>query len=91
MTQGIRFKNLEQFGFGPNVMKKTKICTKCGQIAKSGSILCRNCGAFLPRETLYDSYRRKHKCCTGCGTILTEDSKYCPHCGIKTPIDSEKV
>ena len=34
MTRDSRFRNLEQFGFGPNVMKKTKICAKCGQIAK---------------------------------------------------------
>ena len=34
MTKEIHFRNLEQFGFGPNVMKKTKVCPKCGQIAK---------------------------------------------------------
>ena len=34
MTKEIYFRNLEQFGYGPNVMKKTKVCPKCGQIAK---------------------------------------------------------
>jgi len=91
MTQKLRFKNLEQFGFGPNVMKKTKVCTKCGQIAKAGSLFCRSCGAFLPRETLYDRYRRNHRCCTGCGTVLTDDAKYCPQCGRKTRADAEEA
>ncbi|MBE6710781.1 MAG: zinc ribbon domain-containing protein [Clostridia bacterium] len=88
MTRESRFRNLEQFGFGPNVMKKTKICAKCGQIAKTGTFFCRRCGAFLPRETLYDRYRRQHACCTGCGTVLTKDAKYCPHCGMRTRLDT---
>jgi len=86
MAREIRFRNLEQFGFGPNVMKKTKVCTKCGQIAKTGTILCRTCGAFLPRETLYDRYKRRHTCCIWCGTVLTDDAKYCPQCGKKTKL-----
>ena len=51
MTKEIHFRNLEQYGFGPNVMKKIKVCPKCGQIAKKGAFFCRSCGAFLPRET----------------------------------------
>lgn len=88
MTQESRFRNLERFGFGPNVMKKIKICQKCGQIATKGSFFCRTCGAFLTRETLYDRYRRQHICCTGCGTVLTKDAKYCPHCGLKTQLNA---
>ncbi|MBE6658172.1 MAG: hypothetical protein E7604_06990 [Ruminococcaceae bacterium] len=82
MTTEIHFRNLEQYGFGPNVMKKMKICHKCGQVAKKGSFFCRSCGAFLTRETLYDHYRRQHGCCVGCGTVLTADAKFCPHCGL---------
>ena len=82
MTTEIHFQNLEQYGFGPNVMKKMKICHKCGQIAKKGSFFCRSCGAFLTRETLYDHYRRQHGCCEGCGTVLTADARFCPHCGL---------
>ena len=88
MTKEIYFRNLEQYGFGPNVMKKTKVCPKCGQIAKKSSFFCRSCGAFLPRETLYDRYRRQHTCCVGCGTVLTKDAKYCPHCGLKTRLNA---
>ena len=81
MTQEIHFRNLEQFGFGPNVMKKIKICPKCGQIAKKGTFFCRSCSAFLTRETLYDHYRRQHRCCPECDTVLAADSQYCPNCG----------
>ena len=88
MTQEIHFRNLEQFGFGPNVMKKIKICPKCGQIVKKGSFFCRSCGVFLTRETLYDHYRRQHRCCTECGTVLTDDARFCPCCGINTKPDA---
>ena len=88
MTKEIYFRNLEQFGYGPNVMKKTKVCPKCGQIAKKGSFFCRSCGAFLTRETLYDHYRRQHRCCAGCGTVLAADARFCPHCGAKTRLDA---
>ena len=81
MTKEIHFRNLEQFGYGPNVMKKTKVCPKCGQIAKKGSFFCRSCGSFLTRETLYDHYRRQHRCCPECDTVLAADSQYCPNCG----------
>ena len=81
MTKGIHFRDLEQFGFGPNVMKKIKICPKCGQIAKKYSVFCHSCRAFLTGKTVYDDYRRKHRCCTGCGTVLTADARFCPHCG----------
>jgi len=81
MTKEIHFRNLEKFGFGPNVMKKIKICPKCGQISKKGSLFCRSCGAFLTRETLYDHYRRQHRCCPECDTVLADDSRYCPNCG----------
>ena len=89
MTQKVRFRNLEKYGFGPNVMKKTRICRKCGQISRNGFLFCRGCGAFLPRETLYDLYLRKHTCCEKCGTVLTEDAKYCPGCGRKTQTAEE--
>ena len=81
VTEKLRNLQLEQFGFGPNVMKKTKVCTKCGQIAKARSVICAQCGAPLPFTTLFDSYRRRHTCCPNCNTVLTSDARYCPHCG----------
>jgi len=78
-----KLKNLqlEQYGFGPNVMKKTKVCPDCGQLARARSMICSRCGARLPFATLFDSYKRRHPCCPQCSTILTADTKYCPHCG----------
>lgn len=80
MTWNLKLRQLEAYGFGPNVMKKTKVCRKCGQVARTGAILCRACLSILPRETLYDSYKRRHPCCT-CGTVLRDDVCYCPQCG----------
>ena len=81
MTQKARLKNLEDFGFGPNVMKKTKVCTKCGQTIKASASYCPECGERLPPETLFDRYKKQHKCCPECDTVLALDSLYCPNCG----------
>ena len=81
MTWNLKFHQLEEYGFGPNVMKKTKVCRKCGKLIHRHVFFCPECRAWLTRETLYDLYRRQHKTCTFCGTVLTADAKYCPHCG----------
>lgn len=81
MTQKVRFKILENFGFGPNVMKKSKVCVRCGQLVKTRSAVCPECGEKLPRETLFDRYKKQHVCCPVCDTVLTPDSKYCSNCG----------
>ena len=81
MTEKLRFKNLESFGFGPNVMKKLRVCPRCGQLVKSKIHTCPNCGENLPMETLYDLYKQKHLSCPDCDTILAPDSMYCPNCG----------
>ena len=81
MTQKRRFRNLERFGFGPNVMKKIKVCVRCGRIVKTKGYVCPECGERLPRETLFDCYKRRHKICPDCDTVLTDDSKFCSNCG----------
>ena len=81
MTWNLKLRQLEAYGFGPNVMKKTKVCRKCGKLIQRHALFCYGCGAWLPRETLFDLYSRRHKTCTFCRTILTVDAKYCPHCG----------
>ena len=60
MTQKVRFKILENFGFGPNVMKKSKVCVRCGQLVKTRSAVCPECGEKLPRETLFDRYKKSN-------------------------------
>ena len=81
MTEKIRFKNLESFGFGPNVMKKMRVCPRCGQTVKSKTNICPNCGDTLPKETLFDLYKQKHMSCPECDTVLAPGSMYCPNCG----------
>ena len=80
-TEKARYDTLEEFGFGPNVMRKTVVCAKCGQMADAGASACPACGEQLPGETLYDRYKRQHVCCPACDTVLSPGSRYCPNCG----------
>ena len=80
-TEILRYKNMEDFGYGPNVMKKTKVCTKCGQMVKANAVACPECGERLSGETLFDRYKRRHQCCPECDTVLAPGSRYCPNCG----------
>ena len=72
---------MEDYGFGPNVMKKTKVCARCGKMVSASAKTCPDCGEKLSSETLFDRYKRQHKCCPDCDTVLTPDSLYCPNCG----------
>lgn len=81
MTQKERYSRLEQYGYGPNVMKKIKICDKCGQIMQSDMERCSACREALSGETLYDYYKKQHMCCPRCDAVLSSDSIYCPACG----------
>jgi len=80
-TEQLRYKNMEDFGYGPNVMKKTKVCPKCGKMVNARFRSCPDCGEQLSSETLFDRYKRKHKSCPECDTVLAPDSQYCPNCG----------
>ena len=81
VTQELRFKNLEHYGFGPNVMKNTKVCPNCGRMVGAKNRTCPECQKRLSRETLFDQYKRQHLCCPDCDTVLAPDSMYCPNCG----------
>ena len=81
MTQEARMKNLEDFGFGPNVMKNTKVCASCGQMIRASASYCPDCGERLPSKTLFDHYKKQHACCPNCDTVLAPGSRYCPNCG----------
>lgn len=72
---------LERCGFGPAVMRQTKVCPRCGALARAGQSFCPGCGAALLPQTLYDSYCQKHRRCPGCGTVLASDARFCPGCG----------
>jgi len=81
MTQKARFRELERYGFGPNVMKKNKVCARCGKLVKASARTCPECGELLSSETLFDRYKRQHQCCYECDTVLSPGSLYCPNCG----------
>lgn len=66
----LRKANMKRFGFGPDVMKQTKVCRVCGGTADAAQRYCSDCGAELPRETLFDLYKSHHLFCTKCGTRL---------------------
>ena len=77
----IRREGMQQYGFGPDAMKKVKVCTECGQILSSDQQFCTECGYRLPDKTLYDIYREGHKRCSSCDTVLSKEMGYCPQCG----------
>lgn len=79
--QRIRRIGMEQYGFGPDAMKKRKVCRACGAAMSSEEEFCRGCGAILPKETLFDLYRAKHFYCPACGTVMADHSNFCPQCG----------
>ena len=80
-TEKLRYRNMEDYGFGPNVMKKTKVCDRCGKMVGANAKTCPECGEKLSGETLFDRYKRMHKCCPDCDKVLSADSQYCPNCG----------
>lgn len=83
MYEETKFVDLESYGFGPNIMKKTRICSKCGRATNTSGNHCPICGNQLQLYTLYDWYKRMHRSCSSCNTVLTSDTLYCPHCGVK--------
>lgn len=85
----IRQESMEQYGFGPNAMKKVKVCTKCGQPSPNAQQFCTTCGDQLPDKTLYDIYKERHPCCPKCDTVLSDGMDYCPQCGTK--IETGKI
>ena len=79
--RAVRSTAMKQLGFGPEVMKQTKVCPVCGTTAGADEAECFRCGADLPRETLFDLYRSLHQSCPQCGTVAARTSAYCPDCG----------
>ena len=70
-----------QCGFGPEVMKQTKVCRICGCSCAAGETYCEQCGSVLPKTTLFDLYRSQHLSCPACDTVVADDVRFCPQCG----------
>ncbi|MBQ3077152.1 MAG: hypothetical protein IJC43_04785 [Clostridia bacterium] len=80
-THLARLAAMRQFGFGPEVMKGIKVCRVCGCTCSAGARSCRECGAVLPRETLFDLYKARHLYCPACDTVVARSAIFCPQCG----------
>ena len=79
----IKLRGMKHYGFGPEEMKKIKVCKSCG--AKSGATetVCSTCGEVLFEKTLFDEYKGKHIYCKNCDTVLAKDAQFCPQCGLR--------
>ena len=76
----IRLEGMKHFGFGPDEMRKVKVCEYCGSMMESKILVCK-CGRKLPQDTLYEVYKRKHNYCKKCETVVSDSTRYCPQCG----------
>lgn len=79
----MRLEGMKHFGFGPDVMKETKVCRVCGQTGSSKERYCSKCGTVLPKETLFDLYKTYHLYCPVCDTVVSKEALFCPECGKK--------
>lgn len=76
---------LLEYGFGPETLRRRKVCPECGRANSADRTECADCGAPLPERTLYDFYRARHRCCPGCGVAVTDVAVFCPECGRRLP------
>lgn len=81
MTQSLKNDQLARYGFGPEAMRKTRVCPCCDKLVTDGGKICPACGRALPELSLLTWYEQQHPQCIHCGTILREGSRYCPRCG----------
>lgn len=87
--ESLRRSAMKQYGFGTDVMKKTKVCTYCGAKLSADAKTCTECGGEATDRTLFDVYKEHHTCCAYCDTVLAENARYCPQCGCKVEIPSQ--
>lgn len=81
MTQSLKNSQLARYGFGPEAMRKTKLCPNCDTLVTNGAKTCPACGQTLPKLSLLTWYEQQHCRCTHCGTVLRGNPLYYPHCG----------
>lgn len=76
-----RKEGMQHYGFGIGVMQTIKICKYCGTMHNASESKCCECGAALPKETLYEIYVQRHRHCTKCSVVVNKDVHFCPECG----------
>jgi len=80
----LRKENMAHYGFGPDAMKKIKVCRNCAEASDAQQLFCQKCGSRLPEETLFDIYKDEHLTCKKCLSIISKTARFCPLCGEKT-------
>ena len=83
MLVNARAENMLRNGFGPQIMKRWKVCPVCGLMGSADQLACHECGKTLPNETLFDLYKGHHNFCTICETVVQSNNRYCPLCGAR--------
>lgn len=86
----IRQESMEIYGFGTTAMKKIKICRQCGTVSPITESFCTDCRLRLPKDSLFQDYRKRHKYCTACETVVSDIMQYCPQCGTKISVKTEE-
>lgn len=81
MTQRLKNDQLAHYGFGPEAMRRTRLCPNCEMLVTDGTKVCPACGRMLPEMSLLVWYEQQHPQCVHCGTVLRENFLYCPRCG----------
>lgn len=76
-----RAENMRRYGFGPDAMRQIKVCGQCGAPNDARLHRCAECETRLPRDTLFDLYKRNHPHCRLCDTVAADSARYCPRCG----------
>ena len=79
----LRQTTMEHYGFGTNIMRHIRICPKCGMPSGAEEKNCGSCGTKLPRETLFQQYKKRHRFCSHCDTVVADDAQFCPECGAR--------
>ena len=83
-SETIRLEQMEELDFGPDAMKRYKICGSCGVLSGLAETVCVSCGGKLPEDSVFRQYQRRHKSCGCCGMVVAKRSRFCPQCG--TPL-----
>lgn len=81
MLEAIRLANMEENGFGPDVMKKVKVCEHCGVRSPVRARYCTACGNLLPVESVFEQYKKRHTYCVSCDLVVPQEARFCPQCG----------
>lgn len=79
--ESIKLLEMKHYGFGPDEMKKIKVCKVCGASVAAAETVCSHCGEALPYKTLFDEYKSKHAYCANCDTVVATNARFCPQCG----------